>query len=77
MVRSAIASARTQVNPESVVEKPLAVKIKRAAKLLGVCERSIRRYADDGLLESVHVGGLRLILYSSIERMLGLKDGAR
>jgi hypothetical protein len=42
--------------------------------MLDVCERSVRRYADKGLLESVHVGGLRLIKYASIEKLLGLDD---
>ena len=41
--------------------KPLGVKIKRAAKLLDLCERSIRRHADNGVLKSIYIGGSRLI----------------
>jgi len=59
--------------PEDQV-KPLALKIKQTAKLLNVCERTVRRHANDGLLESVYVGGLRLITYRSIEKLLGLDN---
>jgi hypothetical protein len=56
--------------------KPLAVKRRHAAKLLNVCTRSIFRYVDKGLLESVDVHGLKLIKYSSIEKLLGLNEEA-
>ena len=49
--------------------KPLGVKIKRAAKLLDLCERSIRRHADNGVLESIYIGGSRLISMDSIEKL--------
>jgi hypothetical protein len=54
--------------------KPLAVKTRRAAKLLDVCEKSIRNYVQRGLLDSADVGGLKLITYSSIERLLNSKS---
>jgi excisionase family DNA binding protein len=56
--------------------QPLAVKTRRAAKLLDVSERSIRNYVERGLLDAIDVGGLRLIRYSSIERLLGQKEVA-
>ena len=40
--------------PDIDETKPLGVKIKRAAKLLDLCERSIRRHADNGVLVHLH-----------------------
>jgi phage antirepressor YoqD-like protein len=49
---------------------PLVVRIRRAAKLLDLSERSIRQFLYDGKLDSVYVGGTRLVTYASIERLL-------
>jgi hypothetical protein len=62
--------------PDIDQTKPVAVKIKRAAKLLDLCERSVRRHADNGLLESFYIGGSRLITYASIEKLLGQNEAA-
>jgi hypothetical protein len=52
------------------------VKRRRAAELLDVSTRTIARYVDKGLLETVNLGGLEQIKYASIEKLLGLNTEA-
>jgi excisionase family DNA binding protein len=61
---------------EKKMEKPKAVKLKTASKLLDVCTKTTRRYIKDGKLRGVRVGGLNLVVYDSIEKLLGIEQEA-
>ena len=52
-------SARTFLRPRQIAE------------LLGVTERTIRRWIADGTLPSVKLGGARLVARTTLERRLG------
>jgi hypothetical protein len=49
--------------------KPLAVRVRRAALLLDVCERTVRRLADKEVLDDFYVGSARMITMASIEKL--------
>jgi hypothetical protein len=52
------------------------IRIKHVAEKMDVCERTVRRYLKQGLLEGVHIGGLHLVKYDSYERLIGLNNAA-
>lgn len=52
-------SARTFLRPRQIAE------------LLGITERTIRRWIADGTLPSVKLGGARLVARATLERRLG------
>ena len=52
-------SARTFLRPRQIAE------------LLGLTERTIRRWIADGTLPSVKLGGARLVARTTLERRLG------
>ena len=52
-------SARTFLRPRQI------------ASLLGVTERTVRRWIADGTLPSVKLGGARLVARTTLERRLG------
>ncbi len=41
------------------------------AELLGVTERTVRRWIADGILPSVKLGGARLVARATLEQRLG------
>ena len=57
-------------------EKPLSCTVKRTSKLTGLGESTIWLYLKEGRLEGRNVGRRRLVLYSSIERLLGIDKAA-
>ena len=52
-------SARTFLRPRQIAE------------MLGVTERTVRRWIADGTLPSVKLGGARLVARATLERRLG------
>ena len=44
---------------------------RQIAELLGVTERSVRRWIADGTLPSTKLGGARLVARSTLEQRLG------
>ena len=44
---------------------------RQIAELLGVTERSVRRWIADGALPSVKLGGARLVARATLEQRLG------
>ncbi len=44
---------------------------RQIAELLGVTERTIRRWIADGILPSVKLGGARLVARATLEQRLG------
>jgi excisionase family DNA binding protein len=47
------------------------LKAREVAELLGVSERTIRRWIADGTLPSSKIGGSRLVATADLERLLG------
>jgi excisionase family DNA binding protein len=52
-------------------QKPLAVSVKRGRELLDIGNTKIWEMINDGQLKSIKLGGKRLIIYSSIESLIG------
>ncbi len=50
---------------------PAFLRPRQIAELLGVTERSIRRWIADGTLPSVKLGGARLVARVTLEQRLG------
>ena len=44
---------------------------RQIAEMLGVTERTVRRWIADGTLPSVKLGGARLVARTTLERRLG------
>jgi excisionase family DNA binding protein len=57
---------RRRLMPDLAFLRPRLV-----AELLGVTERTVRRWIADGTLPSVKVGGARLIARDALEQQLG------
>jgi len=69
-------------NPEvtAVTSPPsrLAVRVKQAALLLSVSERTLNRFLESGQLRSIRARGTRLIPLDAIEAFLaGDENGSR
>lgn len=47
----------TQVEPEKIKPRPNMYTIKTLAAELGVCEKTIRRYCNEGLIGYIHIRG--------------------
>ena len=53
------------------------LRVAEVAELLSCSERTVRRWIADGTLQSVKVGGTRLISEAELDRLLGLVEPAR
>jgi|RhiMetdeSRZDD1v2_1073273.scaffolds.fasta_scaffold1928594_2 hypothetical protein len=51
--------------------KPLAVSVKLACKLIGVGNTKMWGLIKDGRVNTVSIGRRRLVLYASLESLLG------
>jgi excisionase family DNA binding protein len=51
-------------------EKPLAVPVKRACKLMGVGNTTMWGLIKTGRVKTVRIGRRRLVLYASLESLL-------
>jgi hypothetical protein len=60
----------TQMNTQP---KPLAITIAATRNATGLSNSSVYGAINKGLLETVVVMGRRLVLYSSVERLLGIQ----
>lgn len=56
--------------------KPLTVTVQRAKDITGLGESTLWDRMKNGELAHTNVGGRRLIVYASLEKMLGLSDAA-
>lgn len=56
--------------------KPLTVTVQRAKEITGLGESTLWDRMKTGTLAHTNVGGRRLIVYASLEKMLGLADAA-
>ena len=48
----------------------ILLRIKAAAAFVGVSDKTIRRLIDSGKLESVKIGGLRMVKQSSLMALM-------
>ena len=51
--------------------KPVACSVEDAAKSLSVCRATIYNWMRDGRIQTVKVGGRRLVNVASIQRLAG------
>jgi len=54
--------------------KPVTITISRACEYSGLCRSTMYNLINDARLESRTVGRRRLIVVSSLDRLLGLED---
>jgi excisionase family DNA binding protein len=47
------------------------LRAREVAELLGVSERTVRRWIAEGTLPSTRIGGARLLAKADLERLLG------
>jgi hypothetical protein len=52
--------------------RPVALRVPNAARYADVSVSLMRKWNRQGLVESVTVGGIKLILVASIDRLLGV-----
>jgi excisionase family DNA binding protein len=57
-------------------EKPLAVPVKRACKLMGVGNTTMWGLIKTGRVKTVRIGRRRLIVYASLESLLAFEAEA-
>ena len=58
---------RTTLGDLAVAADPLLVDFETAGRMLGVCERTVRRRVDAGALPAVRVGRRRLVPVAALE----------
>ena len=51
--------------------EPVTCSVGDAAKAIGVCRATIYNYLGDGKIESVRVGGRRLVRIDSVRKLVG------
>ncbi len=49
-------------------------RVNEIIDLLGVSERTVRRWITDGTLSSVKIGGTRLVPQRELDRLLGAEE---
>jgi hypothetical protein len=54
---------------------PLTVSLPTAEMMSGLSRDTLRRRASDGALETVLVGGRRLVVVESLKKLLGIEEG--
>jgi hypothetical protein len=59
---------------QSMTATPLTVTLTTASFVSGLSRSTLLRRADDGSLATVLVGGRRLVVLSSLRKMLGLNE---
>jgi excisionase family DNA binding protein len=59
---------------QSIPPEPAAIRIREAAKLLGVCERTVWKWGKEGIIPTVRVG--RVTLYPVAELRAWLSQQA-
>ena len=64
--------------PREVQEaaKPLAVPVKTACKRVGVGNTTMWALIKDGRVKTARIGRRRLVIYASLEALLGQEAGA-
>lgn len=58
--------------PLAAVSEPMTVRINMATKLTGISRSQIYELIQAGRLDTVKVGRVNLIRYSSLKKLLGL-----
>lgn len=54
---------------------PITVTLATASFMSGLSRSTLLRRADEGSLETLLVGGRRLVLVASLKKMLGVDEG--
>lgn len=77
-IEAAVARAFQSSMKRARVEAPQrpTMSVAEAARDLGVCAKTIGRWIADGRLQSVRIGGRRLVLRASVDARL-LEGGSR
>jgi hypothetical protein len=68
-------SAIAEIAMQTVPITPLTVTLPTAEMMSGLSRWTLRRRAIDGTLETVLVGGRRLVVVESLKKLLGVDEG--
>jgi hypothetical protein len=68
-------SATAEIAMQTAPITPLTVSLPTAEMMSGLSRWTLRRRAVDGTLETVLVGGRRLVVVESLKKLLGIDQG--
>lgn len=73
-----MSSPSQQAKPEPYRTDPLTVRVPEACRLTGIGRSKLYELITDGSIEIVKVGGMTLIPYESLKRLIaGGREGRR